>query len=341
MIENKKAALVISGGGAKGAWAVGALRYLVKEKGEEYDLVVGTSTGALIAPLVALGDIDDLVTYYTSVKDKDILGFRLGRSLALNAIWGIITGKDSVYSTKPLGRMIRKHMSEKRWQRLRTGPNQAWVSVVNMQTGKLSYFGSHQPDMTREKFIDAMLASASIPVFMSQARITGQTGYWFVDGGVKDLIPLGHAIRQGARKVTIIILGPEPGPANKEFQRLHQVLHRTIDLQGQETGENDISFGKLVTRELLWRERLQKNLTLSLDPDKVAEAFQNTSKQDEPMATEDRAYAAVSFSLLRPETVIGETLGFGPELMKGYEKAGYQFASNPKNWQTIPKPLEE
>jgi predicted acylesterase/phospholipase RssA len=44
-------ALVISGGGSKGAFAVGVLKYLFQEKGHEYDIISGTSTGALIAPL--------------------------------------------------------------------------------------------------------------------------------------------------------------------------------------------------------------------------------------------------------------------------------------------------
>jgi predicted acylesterase/phospholipase RssA len=43
--KDGKKALVISGGGSKGAWAVGVLRYLMKEEepSQKYDIVVGTS----------------------------------------------------------------------------------------------------------------------------------------------------------------------------------------------------------------------------------------------------------------------------------------------------------
>jgi predicted acylesterase/phospholipase RssA len=67
-------ALVISGGGDKGAFAVGAIEVLA-QRGYRYDIISGTSTGALIAPLVAIDDIDELVKIYTTSKKRDIIRF--------------------------------------------------------------------------------------------------------------------------------------------------------------------------------------------------------------------------------------------------------------------------
>jgi NTE family protein len=70
-----RTALVISGGGSKGAFAVGVLRNLF-ERGLAFDLAAGTSTGALILPLaMAQGAVamDFLTREYTSVRDRDIL----------------------------------------------------------------------------------------------------------------------------------------------------------------------------------------------------------------------------------------------------------------------------
>ncbi|GAA6773297.1 hypothetical protein AAGS39_40560 [Flavobacterium sp. CGRL2] len=50
-------ALVISGGGSKGAFAGGVAQYLIEEKRHEYDLFLGTSTGSLLIPHLALGHI--------------------------------------------------------------------------------------------------------------------------------------------------------------------------------------------------------------------------------------------------------------------------------------------
>ena len=50
-------ALVISGGGSKGAFAGGVAQFLMQEKGCEYDMFLGTSTGSLLVPHLAVGKI--------------------------------------------------------------------------------------------------------------------------------------------------------------------------------------------------------------------------------------------------------------------------------------------
>jgi NTE family protein len=333
----RKHALVISGGGAKGAWAVGALRHLFKDKNQRFDLVVGTSTGALIAPLAALGEIDDLVRIYTTVKDTDVISFRFpGKNVVMNALASLLRGKDSIYGTGPLRKTIDQHLSQGRWNRLVAGPVPAWVSTVSLQTGEIRYIGSHQPGVSRERFAAAMLASGSIPVYMQRIRIPGEDGQWFVDGGVKDVIPLGHAIREGARDITAILLGIEPPPAKDEFKRIHKMLLRTISLQMEETAANDLGYGDLITRELLWRSRLRNILARGTSDRVVDAAFEEASTQDEPLSAKGRRFAAVRLRLLRPKEEIGDTLDFRPERLKAYEQAGYDFAVDDSNWSCIP-----
>ncbi len=50
-----KKALVISGGGSKGAFAGGVAQYLMQNKNKKYDLFIGTSTGSLMVSHLALG----------------------------------------------------------------------------------------------------------------------------------------------------------------------------------------------------------------------------------------------------------------------------------------------
>ena len=52
-----KSALVISGGGSKCAFAGGVTQYLVEETKQQYDLFLGTSTGSLLVPHLALNKI--------------------------------------------------------------------------------------------------------------------------------------------------------------------------------------------------------------------------------------------------------------------------------------------
>ena len=65
-------ALVISGGGAKGAWAGGFTEFLVKEAGLSWDILIGSSTGSLLVPLIAINAWDELKRAYTTSKQNDI-----------------------------------------------------------------------------------------------------------------------------------------------------------------------------------------------------------------------------------------------------------------------------
>src|SRR5580700_8864665 len=69
--DTSKRLLVVSGGGARGAWGVGVLSELIKRQGG-YQAVFGTSTGSLMAPLILLKDMDTLAAAYTQVTQSSI-----------------------------------------------------------------------------------------------------------------------------------------------------------------------------------------------------------------------------------------------------------------------------
>jgi predicted acylesterase/phospholipase RssA len=90
--------LVLTGGGAFGAWEAGALEALFGYWNEKYGtdppikLVVGTSTGALIAPFVALGRgaVTYVAEWYQKVTTGDIYAFTLSNILNFQSLydWG-------------------------------------------------------------------------------------------------------------------------------------------------------------------------------------------------------------------------------------------------------------
>ena len=65
-------ALIISGGGSKGAFAGGIAEYLINDCCKNYNLFVGCSTGSLLLPHLALGKIDKIKQIYTSVTQETI-----------------------------------------------------------------------------------------------------------------------------------------------------------------------------------------------------------------------------------------------------------------------------
>jgi len=66
-------ALVISGGGSKGAFAGGVAEYLINVEKIQYDIFVGSSTGSLIVPHLSLGNINRIKEAYTNVTQRDVL----------------------------------------------------------------------------------------------------------------------------------------------------------------------------------------------------------------------------------------------------------------------------
>ncbi len=65
-------ALVISGGGSKGAFAGGLAAYFIHEGNRDYEIFIGSSTGSLLVPLLSIGDTTKLKTVFTTVTQNDI-----------------------------------------------------------------------------------------------------------------------------------------------------------------------------------------------------------------------------------------------------------------------------
>lgn len=102
-------ALVISGGGAKGAFAVGVIKNLFEKYRSTgwFHIVGGTSTGALIAPMAALmahsgplqhAALATLEQIYTTVRTPDILRKRR----IIEFLWR----QDCLNDSKPLRELL-------------------------------------------------------------------------------------------------------------------------------------------------------------------------------------------------------------------------------------------
>ena len=71
-LKRMKKALVISGGGSKGAFAGGVAQYLIDEARQNYDLFMGTSTGSLLVSHLASNKIPAIKHAFTHVTQESI-----------------------------------------------------------------------------------------------------------------------------------------------------------------------------------------------------------------------------------------------------------------------------
>src|SRR5829696_6024104 len=100
-----KKALVISGGGSKGAFAVGVIKHLSENFPEiDFDIFVGTSTGSLIVPLAASGQVQLLQQLYTSVTTDDVV-------IKGNVIERFLHS-DALFDTQPLANLIKQYIND-------------------------------------------------------------------------------------------------------------------------------------------------------------------------------------------------------------------------------------
>ncbi len=240
--------MIISGGGAKGAFAAGAIRQIFTEyRGTGwFSIVGGSSTGALITPFaglmgapqdIAREAVDQLIEQYSTISTPDILERK--------SILEFIKRQDCLNKSTPLRQRINEVFAPECFEWLKSKPAPyCYVVYTNYQSGERVIVSPKDPGMTRERFIDAMMASASVPVLMEATVIDGQVCY---DGGVRDLLPFSRAIDLGAETIVPIFLDArEFSQSESRFHRVDKVLLRTLSIMLDETGTNDVEMANLV-----------------------------------------------------------------------------------------------
>lgn len=272
--DNKiKRSLVISGGGSKGAFAGGIVDYLTTVKNIKYDLYVASSTGTLVQLLTSTGNIPRLREAYTTVKNEDIWKsnpFKVTKNqkgkvkmelnwkkVLLNIMprfkfvktkkfpWfklEKIDGSISFGDSSNLGKLIRRFMTEKEYNRVREElQSELVVCVVNATLRKLEYKSSN--DWGYDDFCDWTHASCSAYPFMS---VVMKNDMQYIDGGILETVPIQEAINRGATEIDVIILKEEEPKFEAEYIRnvFHGIM-KGIDMMHTELNKGDIQIGKL------------------------------------------------------------------------------------------------
>ncbi len=205
--------LVLSGGGANGAFGAGLLMgWSDAGTRPEFTIVTGISTGALIAPFAFLGSDYDarLKEVYTTYSTKDLLKKR--RLLR-------ILGGDAAADTAPLRAMIARYIDEETMQAMaaeyRRG-RRLLIGTTNLDAARpviwdVSRIAASGAPGALDLIRDVMLASASIPVAFPPVLfpVTTQEGRFdemHVDGGVTTqvfLFPVGLDWKQVTEKLDV------------------------------------------------------------------------------------------------------------------------------------------
>jgi len=234
-------AVALSGGGAKGAFQVGVLHELIARRGVQFETVAGTSTGAIQAAGVAQDDMDGLLTFWAAIKDNDDIYTRRGGTL-----WPVLTGKSSLYDTKPLRALMAAAFSD---QRIRATGKKLRIAVVNISTAQLRIVGENT-----DNIVNWIYASSAMPVYFPPLRTrdsAGVTQQW-VDGGVRDVTPYEAALAERPRAVLVVRAGARPqSERQRDYNSLIDIGLRSVDITSREVSENDLKNVNLINRLLI------------------------------------------------------------------------------------------
>lgn len=214
-------ALVISGGGSKGAYAGGVAQFLIGEQGKNYDIFVGTSTGSLLLPHLALGKLDKLHEIYTNVNQRKIFSlspFVVKKKddreyVAINfknTILQFIKKKRTFGESKNLRKLIRNSFTPDEFESIKANGKDVIVTVANLSKSSVEY--KSIKDFSYEEFCDWIWISCNYLPFMS---LVTKNGYEYADGGFGSVVPIREAIKRGATEVDVIILESENMERNK------------------------------------------------------------------------------------------------------------------------------
>ena len=142
----KNSALVIGGGGSKGAFAVGIVNHFKKT----YDYYIGTSTGALIVAMVACNKFIQLKNAYLNLNTNKIFSDnpyrKNGKINKVKAVKRFLFGKDSLGNTDALLNFIRENFTEQDFETTKKLKREIIVTVTNLDTKLTEYKSSFDYD---------------------------------------------------------------------------------------------------------------------------------------------------------------------------------------------------
>ncbi len=274
-------ALVISGGGSKGAFAGGVAQHLIDDLNIKYDIFVGTSTGSLLAPLISAGNLENVKKAYTSVTQDDIYNicpFKIKHMPDgtvkssinhLNVIMMLLKKRKTLGEHKNLRKTINRFFSEEDFNRVKASSTKVVVTVANLSLKKVEY--KYLSDCEYEDFCDWMWISTSFVPFMS---LVEKNGYEYADGGFGNYIPVEEAIAQGANEIDVIVLNPRHRVNKKTTSKnTFDILINSMQFMLTQIAYDDIMIGHLqsiyndsVKVRFFFTPRLLTDLSFYFDP---------------------------------------------------------------------------
>jgi NTE family protein len=230
-------ALVLSGGGAKGAWEAGAAAAFI-EGGLPVRLVAGSSAGALNAAMLADGRLDRLQALWRTVTREQVYALRPGIFFAgLLPGWLTLLTLDaagSLFDPAPLRELIAASVDV---ERVRASPVRLVVVTTDLARRAPRLFDNATVS------VEALMAASAVPGAFPPVAVDGAL---LVDGGLTGRAPVLEALGAGERVGrALVLLSYASGERGEAPTRLRRTLEEAFEMAMIHQIQRDVELARL------------------------------------------------------------------------------------------------
>jgi predicted acylesterase/phospholipase RssA len=234
----KKRALIISGGGARGLFAVQILKRMRDDSVDmsEFNIISGVSVGSIIGAMIAQDGLNTVIDFFPLLKNSAVYKGKFG---LLSIVKNRILGKNYIMDVEPLHELLSRYISLNKAQ---SSGKTFLLGFVEMNSGKYETLSQFDFD-NNEDYIRAIMASCSQPVIWKPQTFKTKDGRVFQsgsDGGIITVSPIGAALKQNPDSVLIINCSPVEALPQTDLSKMEQMLLRTLDLAIGESFAKDM-----------------------------------------------------------------------------------------------------
>jgi NTE family protein len=238
-----KTAVVLTGGGSRGAVEAGAMSVI--DRRIKPDIIIGTSVGAINAAYYAAGvDVEE--------------GKRLWRTITSRMVFPInwqvfsLSGKvRSLSHQYRLKRFLERKLPVKTFEECKIP---LYINATELVTGKPVFFWSGN-------IVDAILASSAIPPYYPPWSIGGK---FYIDGGISNVLALEAARNLGCKQVIAVSTYAEA--EHSQLWNVFQLTSHALNLVMRSKFENEVeieSRGMSAKRIIIINPKIPANISIT------------------------------------------------------------------------------
>ena len=304
-----KRALVLSGGGAKGAFQMGAIEYIQQEQPSYFDfeIVAGISVGSLNGVMIAQKKFAELQKIWNTIDNDKVYTGQMPTTF-VSYVWlitRILFGQRSILGFDPLEKMLKENTS---LSEIRIDYRCGFVSLVtgNYVPCKHSEFGNDDAN-----FRKAILASSTMPIIwppVDEIKI-GSIGYKdLVDGGVRNVSPLKDILVDNPDEIIIINCSTQTTTADPK------------------AGNTIFRIAKRSLTEITINEIFREDIEEFIKTNNIVQQCQQQGVIVYRDADHTQPYKYFNAIVIEPGNDLGDSLDFSQETVAERRRLGYEAA---------------